>query len=170
MSITARHARTRLAAASTILDDLVDRLPAAVTNATLAITEPDHDKPRAEDAGIRGRHWISDPTGDTATNRTTSTDIILGDLNDQIGSLALTLSLLVTFTERWTHAEPAGGPHRRCGEMTPRGDTIAAWFDPTCTRSAIGRNTATGWHWDAHGLCEACYRRKRRHEQAEAVA
>lgn len=168
MTIHHRQVHARLHAASSILSDLVDRLPRATHAATLAIIEPtDDDRPRAEDAGIRSKGAITDPTGDTAIGQGIRRDHIMGNLADQLDSLALTLSLLMAFAERWTQPTTiAGGDHRRCGEFTPRPDTIADWFDATCDRPAMGRGSGGSWHWDSHGLCEACYQRRRRHMKA----
>ena len=172
MSIHHTKVHAQITAAHTILSDLVDRLPRAVHSANLAVIDPvQSDRPRAEDAGVRSKGDHTDPTADTAIGRTVRRDNILSDLGGQMASLALTLSLLVDFTNRWSPRDTVGGDYRRCGAHTPRPDTVADWFDATCERPAMGRGGAGAWHWDSHGLCEACYQRRRRHLKAiEQVA
>ena len=155
MSIHHTKVHTRITAASTILADLVDRLPRAVHSANLAIIDPvQSDRPRAEDAGVRSKGDHTDPTADTAIGRTIRRDNILSDLVDQLASLALTLSLLVDFTNRWNAVDVVA---TRCSG----GRTIDDWSRPDCGNNVEADRGDDGKYRErGHGLCATCRRRR----------
>lgn len=163
MSITPAKVRARLHADATIIANLADRLPAAVAAATLAIVEPDRGS-RAEDAGIRGKGWVTDPTGEAATSRTMARDDALGNLDDQLSSLALTLSLLTAFVERWNRTEVAA---TRCSG----GRVVDEWSRPDCHEYVETYRTADGAVRErGHGLCVSCRKRRDRAVRDEGAA
>jgi len=155
MSIHHTKVHAQITAASTILSDLVDRLPRAVHSANLAIIDPvGSDRPRAEDAGVRSKGDHTDPTADTAIGRTVRRDHILSDLVDQMASLALTLSLLVDFTNRWNAADVVA---TRCSG----GRTIDDWSRPDCGNNVEADRGDDGKYRErGHGLCATCRRRR----------
>ena len=155
MSIHHTKVHAQITAASTILSDLVDRLPRAVHSANLAIIDPvQSDRPRAEDAGVRSKGDHTDPTADTAIGRTVRRDHILSDLVDQMASLALTLSLLVDFTNRWNAVDVVA---TRCSG----GRTIDDWSRPDCGNNVEADRGDDGKYRErGHGLCATCRRRR----------
>ena len=167
MSIHHTKVHAQITAASTILSDLCDRLPRAVHSANLAIIDPvQSDRPRAEDAGIRSRGDHTDPTADTAIGRTIRRDNILSDLVDQLASLALTLSLLVDFANRWNAVDVVA---TRCSG----GRTVDDWSRPDCGNNVEADRGDDGKYRErGHGLCATCRRRRDdwRRDNGEAAA
>lgn len=104
MTLTPRRTANQIHAAQTILERL-DRLPAAVAAVHDAVAYA------ARTGGPRPKNEISDPTGAAAVSSTTMHERVLSDLDDQLRSLALTLSLLTSFVERWA---PQAVDHPRC--------------------------------------------------------
>ena len=167
MSIHHTKVHAQITAASTILSDLVDRLPRAVHSANLAVIDPvQSDRPRAEDAGVRSKGDHTDPTADTAIGRTVRRDNILSDLVDQMASLALTLSLLVDFTNRWNAVDVVA---TRCSG----GRTVDDWSRPDCGNNVEADRGDDGKYRErGHGLCATCRRRRDdwRRENGEGAA
>ena len=156
MSIHHTKVHAQITAASTILSDLVDRLPRAVHSANLSVTQPDRDddKPEREDAGIRSKGEHSDPTGNIAVGQMTHRDNILSDLVDQMASLALTLSLLVEFANKWNAVDVVA---TRCSG----GRTIDDWSRPDCGNNVEADRGDDGKYRErGHGLCATCRRRR----------
>jgi len=155
MTIHHTKVHAQITAASTILSDLVTRLPRAVHSANLAIIDPvQSDRPRAEDAGVRSKGDHTDPTADTALGRAVRGEHILGDLGDQLSSLALTLSLLVTFADRWNAVDVVA---TRCSG----GRTIDDWSRPDCGNNVEADRGNDGTYRErGHGLCATCRRRR----------
>jgi len=155
MSIHHTKVHAQITAASTILSDLVDQLPRAVHAANLAIIDPvQSDRPRAEDAGVRSKGDHTDPTADTAIGMTIRRDNVLSDLGDQLASLALTLSLLVDFTNRWNTVDVVA---TRCSG----GRTVDDWSRPDCSNHVEADRDNNGkYHERGHGLCSTCRRRR----------
>ena len=155
MTIHHTKARAQITASHTILTSLLERLPRAVHAANLAVIDPvQSDRPRAEDAGIRSRGDHTDPTADTAIGRTVRRDNILSDLVDQMASLALTLSLLVDFTNRWNAVDVVA---TRCSG----GRTIDDWSRPDCGNNVEADRGDDGKYRErGHGLCATCRRRR----------
>ena len=65
MTITPRNASTSLEASATLLRSLAPRVAQGIGTCRLMI-ESGGDLERREDAGVRGKNWITDPTGETA--------------------------------------------------------------------------------------------------------
>ena len=152
MSIHPRQVAARTTAAAGVLNDLVARLPVAVHNAGRA--DHDHDRPRGEDAGVRSKGSHSDPTAAAALGRVSHDH--LGDVVDQLDSLALTLALLTSFAERWDKVTVKA---QRCSG----GRTVEDWSRPNCGEWVETYRTADGkQHERAHGLCVGCRRRRDR--------
>ena len=155
MSIHHTKVHAQITAASTILSDLVDRLPRAVHSANLAVIDPvQSDRPRAEDAGVRSKGDHTDPTADTAIGRTVRRDNILGDLADQLSSLALALEPLVEFANKWNAVDVVA---TRCSG----GRTVDDWSRPDCGNNVEADRGDDGKYRErGHGLCATCRRRR----------
>ena len=160
MTITPTRVRTTLTASSLLLDGLNLRLVHAVTNAKLAQTDPGgpDDKPRAEDAGIRGKGGHGDPTADAAIRGLGWDDRVFDDLEAHLDTLKLSLALLTTFADHWA---PNLGNRARCAG----GRTVDEWSDPTCENWA--ELTAAG-NTRGDGLCSRCRKAKERFERRAA--
>ena len=160
MSTNPRRIRAQLAVSSGVLDSLSRRMPAAVGAARIAI-DAGPETPARE--GGRRKGWVVDPTGERATSRVDASDAILGDLEQQIDTLLLTLALLSRFADQWA---PILGDRTRCHG----GRTVDAWSDPGCTAWADTWLRADGTESvRADGLCMACRKRKERWERARVA-
>jgi hypothetical protein len=159
MTITAKNVRVRLAASSTLLDNLSTRLVVATTNATLAMSDPiPDDRPKVEDAGIRGKGGHGDPTADAALRGLAWDDRVFELMEANLDTLALALANLMTFADHWA---PIAGDRTRCHG----GRTVDEWSDPTCYNWA--ELTAAG-NTRGDGLCAACRKRRDRWERRMA--
>ena len=167
MTITARQTSTRVRATMMLVDKLA-ALPVAVAAIHLAIddgTERDDDRQRAEDAGIRSKNGIGDPTGEAAIARVAKHERHLTDIEDNLATLALAAGNLCDIVNRWvTSANLA--PAVRCSG----GRTTDEWTRPDCTdwvpETSKGSGVLRG-----DGLCDACRMAKSRFERAkESVA
>ena len=148
MTITPNKVRTQLQASTVLLDNLTVRLVTATVNAKLAQTDPagPADKPRAEDAGIRGKGGHGDPTADAAIRGIGWDDRVFDDLEAHLATLKLSLALLTMFADDWA---PNLGNRARCAG----GRTVDEWSDPTCQNWA-GDGGSKGWGW----RCTRCAR------------
>jgi hypothetical protein len=156
MTITPNRSATRIAAARSMLDNLHARLPHAVAAALIGYHPGNDDRPKAEDAGIRGKGGHGDPTADAALAAARRREEHLDDLEQQLASLGLTIGLLVDFCDRWA---PLVSDHPRCSG----GGTVEPWTRPGCT-SLVGYTRANGGgiHLRGDGLCDACRKRRDR--------
>lgn len=163
MPITAKQTRTRLTATLTLIDKL-HRLPPAVAAIHAAVDNGTDvpDRPRSEDAGIRGKGAHSDPTADTAIARAFAHERHLDDVDANLATLALAAANLVDIANRWTPASETP-PAARC----TGGRTIDPWSRPDCTNWAA--ETAAG-RPRGDGLCDACRMRRHRWESAQRGA
>jgi hypothetical protein len=158
MTITARHAERRLTRSIANLTPLAATMRTAVER--LHLEHADQRPAGAEDR-VRRKGWITDPTGEAATSRMTTIGAELDDLEGLLDTLNVTARMLAAWIELRTPVTTVAGP--RCGDTTPRAETLADWYRPDCTEQALGRRRADGtWSWDSHGLCAACYHRRRR--------
>lgn len=159
MTITPTKVHTQLAASSMLLESIRGRLVVAVTNARLSMTDPvPDDRPKAEDAGIRGKGGHGDPTADAAIRGLTWDDRVFDLMEANLDTLKLALVNLSTFADRWA---PIAGDRTRCHG----GRTVDEWSDPTCHNWAelTGAGNVRG-----DGLCSACRKRKERWERRMA--
>ena len=155
MTVNPRRVHARVHAASTILADLVDRLPEAVRNALLESLDP-APAGNVEEVHTHRKGWIADPTGERATSRAQRNESVVGDLTDQLDTLALTLSLLLRFVERWA---PTVTVATRCSG----GRTVDDWSRPDCGELVeTYRDNAGVVHERGHGLCANCRKRRDR--------
>jgi len=159
MTITARSVRTRLAASSTLLDNLAPRLVTAVENARLSMSDPTpDDRPKAEDAGIRGKGGHGDPTADAAMRGLAWDTRVFDAMEANMNALRDAIGALAAFCDDWA---PIVGDRTRC----QGGRTVDEWSDPTCHNWA--ELTAAG-NTRGDGLCAACRKRRDRFERRMA--
>lgn len=162
MTITARHARRQIEAACTLLGNLTPRIAQGIHNAHIAI-DGGGDFDRPEDAGIRGKGWISDPTAQQALGRIATHERTLDDIETALETLRLTVQLMASWVD--LHA-PVVVEHARCSG----GRTVDAWSRPDCTELVDYSVRADGSvSLRGDGLCAACRMRKHRHERAEVA-
>ena len=151
MTINANRATTRITAARTMLDNLHARLPRAIHAVTVGEHPGTDDKPKAEDAGIRGINWIGDPTAAAALTAAQRRDKHLDAVERQIGDMVKAIGLLTTFCDDW--APVAKSMPSRCSG----GRSVEDWSRPECNDLVElypdGRERA-------HGLCPTCRRRR----------
>lgn len=162
MTINPKKIRAQVAAHATLLEGLAPRLAVAIHNANLAALDPKSldQRPRPADAGIRSIGAISDPTADQALQAIGIDDRIFDLFAAHMETLRLATAHLVSFAEEWA---PVLGERTRCHG----GRTVDAWSDPTCTNWAA--LTAAG-RPRGDGLCDACRKRKERHERRQEGA
>jgi hypothetical protein len=162
MTLTPRIAARRLAATTTMLEKILRDLPPAIAAIHVHIETGgrDTDKPRVEDAGIRGIGGHSDPTGEQAIARAAAHERYLEDIEHRLTSLALTLGLLTDDCNRWTTVV---APSVRCSG----GRVVDAWSRPDCTNWAAESSPGVP---RGDGLCDACRSRKSRFERANEAA
>jgi hypothetical protein len=172
MTITARQTSTRIHAIRTLVDKLAT-LPLAVGEIHRAIdlgTINDTDRPRAEDAGVRSRGGISDPTGEKACGNVTAYERHLDDVEANLAALALAAGNLCDVVSRWVRSAANVEDHPRCNGG--RGNGVEPWTDPTCGEYVSYRVRDDGsLSYRSDGLCDAC--RMRRHrwlKQADDAA
>jgi hypothetical protein len=159
MTITPAKVRTQLQASSMVLESISARLVVAVTNARLAMTDPvSDDRPKAEDAGIRGKGGHGDPTADAALRGVAWDDRVFDLMEANLDTLKLALANLSAFADEWA---PIAGDRTRCHG----GRTVDEWSDPTCSNWA--ELTGAG-HVRGDGLCAACRKRKERYDRRMA--
>jgi len=155
-----RHTSSRVHVAGTAAVDIADRLFVAIGNARLAADDPPSlsDRPVAEDAGIRGKGHISDPTAQRALQAIGVDERVFELMLANVATLELAVSNLTQFCERWA---PNEGDRTRCHG----GRTVDEWSDPTCHNWA--ELTAAG-NTRGDGLCAACRKRRERWERRQA--
>lgn len=161
MTVTARHARRQIEAACTLLNNLTPRITQGIHNAHIAIDGGgDHDRP--EDAGIRGKGWISDPTAQQALGRIATHERTLDDIETALETLRLTVQLMASWVDRHAAVKVE---HPRCSG----GRTVDAWSRPDCTELVDYSVRADGTvSLRGDGLCVACRKRRQRWESDQA--
>ena len=168
MTITARHARRQIEATCTLLANITPRIAQGIHNAHVAL-DGGGDNQHREDAGIRGKGWISDPTAQQALGRIATHERILDDIETALDTMRLTVQLMVTWVE--LHAPVEIPEQRRCGEFTPRDIKLEEWYTtanrlgrvPVSCQSGAWYDTLDGGKisWRSHGLCSSCYSLRR---------
>ena len=166
MTITSRHAHRQVTASTTILVALAPRIRDGIDRAATLIADGG-DRGGPEDAKIRGKNWISDPTSVQALGRMAATERVLDDIETALDTLRLTTALLVAWCEE--HA-PVIADHPRC----TGGRTVDEWTRPGCTGLVdYSRRTDGSVSYRTDGLCVACRSAKQRYEakrEAEVAA
>ena len=161
MTVTSSKARQQIEATCTLLGNLTPRIVQGIHNAQIAIDGGgDHDRP--EDAGIRGKGMISDPTARQALGRLATRERVLDDIETALETMRITVGLMVKWCE--LHA-PIVVEHPRCSG----GRTVDAWSRPDCTELVDYSTRADGSiAYRGDSLCVACRRRKQRFESEQA--
>jgi hypothetical protein len=158
MSITDRHARRQIEASCTLLTNITPRIVQGIHNAHVAL-DGGGDHEHREDAGIRGKGWISDPTAQQALGRIATHERILDDIETALETLRVTTALMVAWVE-------AHAPVKVDGERCSGGRTVDAWSRPDCTNWVAEYTRPDGTRaLRADNLCDACRMRKYRHEK-----
>ena len=157
MTITARHARRQIEASCTLIGNITPRIVQGIHNAHVAL-DGGGDHEHREDAGIRGKGWVSDPTAAQALGRIATHERILDDIETALETLRLTVQLMVSWCEE--HA-PVVTDHPRC----TGGRTVDAWSRPDCTELVDYSTRSDGSiSYRGDGLCVACRKRRQRFE------
>ncbi len=133
MTVTARHARRQIEATCTLLGNLTPRIVQGIHNAQVAI-DGGGDNPQREDAGIRSKGAVSDPTAQQALGRLATRERVLDDIETALETLRITTALMVSWVE--LHAPILAPEQRRCGEYTPRDIKLEEWYT---TPNRLGR-------------------------------
>jgi hypothetical protein len=163
MTITARHARRQIEASCTLIGNITPRIVQGIHNAHVAL-DGGGDHEHREDAGIRGKGWISDPTAQQALGRIATHERILDDIETALETLRVTTALMVTWVE--AHA-PVVTDHPRC----TGGSGVQEWTRPDCTNWVAEYTRPDGSKGlRGDGLCDACRMAKHRYEKAQDVA
>lgn len=164
MTLSPVKAQRDIAGALALLANLERRLPPAIHAAQQAVVHPElvDDRERAEQTGKR-KGWITDPTGEAAIGITIREERYLELLEGQLATLALTVALITRFAEQWC---PILGERIRC----TGGRSVEEWSNPNCNNWAATymRNDGTE-ATRGDGLCDACRKRKERHERDRAA-
>lgn len=173
MTITARQTSTRIHAARQLVDKLA-ALPLAVAEIHRAIDAggPNvDDRPKAEDAGIRGVGHISDPTAQTALSRLTAYERHLDDVETHMRQLAASAGFLCDVVSRWVASAANREEHPRCTGGSVGGHAVEEWTDPTCSDYVSYRVRDDGTlSYRGDGLCDACRMRRHRWVNRQEVA
>jgi hypothetical protein len=161
MTITPKHVRTSMDASATVLRNLAPRIAEGVGTCHLMI-ESGGDLERREDAGVRGKNWITDPTGQTALARLATYERTVEDVEQYIDTLRITITLLTKWAEK--HA-PTTTERTRCHASGP--DSVAPWARPDCTELVGYYIRNDGTRSDrGDGLCDRCRQAKGRYERS----
>ena len=164
MVLTVRYTSRPLSTTPALLERIVVNLPKAVAAIHEHIDNgntPDDDRPKPDDAGIRGKGDHSDPTADAALAHVAAYEHHLDDIEARLATLTLTLGLLLQDCDRWV-ARPTL-PKLRCSG----GRTIDEWSRPDCTEWVPETSRGSGV-LRGDGLCDACRVRKSRWERRQA--
>ena len=155
-----RHTANEVRDIGKMFTAIAGRLEVAITNARLAADDPPSlsDRPVAEDAGIRSKGHISDPTAAAAISGIGIDERVFELMLANVATLELAVSNLTQFCERWA---PEAGIRTRCHG----GRTVDEWSDPTCHNWA--ELTAAG-NTRGDGLCAACRKRRERWERRQS--
>lgn len=162
--ITPRNAHTSLDASASLLRSIAPRVAQGIGTCRLMI-ESGGDLDRREDAGVRGKNWITDPTGETAIARMATYERTLEDVEQYLDSIRASLSLLTAWCDKFA---PRVTEHPRC--HATGADSVAPWARPECTELvaySIRNDGSVSYRGD--GLCESCRLRKGRHDRGVAA-
>jgi hypothetical protein len=114
---------------------------------------------KREDAGVRSKGHISDPTGETAMKELAHSERIFELFEANLDTLKLCLVNLTQFADRWS---PILGERTRCHG----GRTVDEWSDRTCSNWADTYILVTGQEQvRGDGLCSKCRSRRERWER-----
>ena len=161
MTLTTSRARRQIEASCTLLANITPRIVQGIHNAQIAI-DGGGDNPRREDAGIRSKGAVSDPTAQQALGRLATRERVLDDIETALESLKITTALMVSWCEE--HA-PVIVEHPRC----TGGRTVDEWSRPDCTELVDYSTRADGSvSYRGDGLCVACRKRRQRWEYDQA--
>ena len=166
MTITARNAHTQLAASSTLLKAIAPRVAQGI-GACRQMIDGGGDIEHREDAGVRGKNWITDPTGETAIARMATHERTLEDVEQYLDTIRASVSLLVTWCDRF--APTTVTDHPRCHATGP--DSVQSWARADCTdyvASTIRNDGTVSYRGD--GLCDRCRQAKAKHERERNAA
>jgi hypothetical protein len=165
MTITPKHVRAQIAASSGVLDSLSRRLPPAVHAARLWMLDPvPEGQEKREDAGVRAKGHISDPTAVAALRELGHSERIFELFEANLDTLKLCLANLTKFADDWS---PILGERTRCHG----GRTVDEWSDPMCHNWADTYTVTTGEERvRGDGLCSKCRSKRERWERKQTVA
>jgi hypothetical protein len=163
--ITPRHAHTTIDASASVLRNLAPRIAQGIGTCRLMI-ETGGDLERREDAGVRGKNWITDPTGQTALARLATYERTLEDVEQYMDTIRTSIALLTQWAEK--HA-PMVTQHPRCHASGP--DSVAEWARPDCENLIAYQVRPDGSiSYRGDGLCDRCRMAKSRHNRQNDVA
>lgn len=188
MMTPAQRLHAEIVAQARLLENMAPSITVAWHNARTLAVSPElaaSDRPRGEDAGIRSKGHITDPTGDAATSIVMRAQRQAHDIGNDVTAVREAVARLKRAVDELVPVDPSTIEARRCGEMTPREIKLEDWYTKgrsvgrfgrqhsgaTCTNPAMNdTNDAGKVSWPAHGLCISCYQYRRRSLAAEAAA
>lgn len=165
MTISPRTASTSLEASSTLLRSLAPRVAQGVGACRQMIESGGLDIERREDAGIRGKGWITDPTGQMALARLTTSERTLDNLEAYLETIRTSITLLLAWVDEFA---PTVTDHPRC--HATGNDSVQPWARPDCTELvaySIRNDGSMSYRGD--GLCDRCRMAKSRHDRTTAA-
>ena len=163
--ITPRNAHTSLEASATLLRSIAPRVASGVGTCRMMLESGGMDIERREDAGVRGKNWITDPTGQEAIARITTYERTLEDVEQYLSTIRATLALLTAWVDEYA---PRITDHPRCHASGP--DSVAPWARPDCVNLiayTVRNDGSISYRGD--GLCDRCRQAKARHEREVAA-
>ena len=163
MTITPKHVHASMEASSVVIRSLAPRIAQGVGHVLLMI-ESGGDLERREDAGVRGKNWITDPTGQTAIARLATYEHYVEDIEQYMDTMRATIVLMTQWAEK--HA-PVTTERTRC--HASGADSVAPWARPDCTELVSYHIRNDGTRTDrGDGLCDRCRQAKGRYERSLA--
>jgi hypothetical protein len=164
VTITPRNAHTSLEASATFLKAIAPRVSQGIGTCRLMI-ESGGDLERREDAGVRGKNWITDPTGETAIARLQTYERTLEDVEQYLDTIRQSIALLTAWADKFA---PRTTEHPRC--HATGAESVEPWARPDCTEwVAYTMRNDGSISYRGDGLCDGCRQRKARYNRERAA-
>lgn len=165
MTITPRNAHTSLDASSSFLRAIAPRVAQGIGTCRLMI-ETGGDLERREDAGVRGKNWITDPTGQTAIARMATYERTLEDVEQYLDTIRQSIALLTAWADKFA---PRITEHPRC--HATGAESVEPWARPDChefVAYTVRSDGSVSYRGD--GLCDRCRQAKGRYQRERGAA
>jgi hypothetical protein len=165
VNITPRTAHTSLDASAVLLKAIAPRVAQGIGTCRLMI-DTGGDLERREDAGIRGKGWITDPTGQTALARLATHERTLEDVEQYLDTIRTSVALLVAWADKFA---PRVTEHPRC--HATGAESVEPWARPDCENLISYQVRPDGTiSYRGDGLCDRCRMAKSRHKRQTEAA